>query len=606
MREPLEGGLQQSWNIREDLLRIPWMCYITPASTPVRGAANGESRRVALAKGRALDFRFADYEIDLGQHELRRSGEIVPIEPQVFDLLVHLVRNRERTVTKVELLDTIWQGRTVSEAALSSRIKAARKAVGDNGDAQVLIRTIPKRGFRFVGAVESLAPETAGSIAPAAPGSRLDEMDAINGGGAMAHAAKSAKDAAPPAGRRTSIAVLPFKNLSGDLDYEYFSYGMMEDLIRLLARNRWLTVISRHSTAALADRDLDLRDTADALNVRYLVDGSVRRSSDSLKVSVELVRAADGMQLWADSYNVPLADVFDIQEEMARQISATVEPELARIEQQLASRKAPNNLDAWECYQRGFWHLNAFTSAGFGDAEKFLLRAIEIEPELARAHAGLGYVNVQRALYEEPRARPARLDAAQRAARMAVALDDRDCLCHFVLGRALCLLRRNDEATAALDVALELNPSFAQAYFAQGFNLLWAGRAIEAEALLDRATMLSPRDLHVWSFHHVRAWARFALGEMEAAARFAREATRQANVTYRAFATLTAALGSIGRSPEAERAAAELLQRKPDYTCEFARQELFFCNDEAFIERFVAGLGTAGIPASGGADQRAQ
>jgi TolB-like protein/DNA-binding winged helix-turn-helix (wHTH) protein len=549
-----------------------------------------------------LDFRFADYEIDLGQHELRRRGEIVPVEPQVFDLLVHLVRNRERTVTKDELLETIWHGRTVSEAALSSRIKAVRKAVGDNGDAQAVIRTIPKRGFRFVGEVDSLAPEAAASLAPAAPGSRLDEIAAIDGGAAIADAngpaSRHAEQAAAPARGRTAIAVLPFKNHSGNPEYEYFSYGMMEDLIRLLARNRWLTVISRHSTAALTDRDLDLRQTGDSLSVRYLVDGSIRRSSDSLKVSVELVRAADGMQLWADSYNVPLADVFDIQEEMARHISATIEPELARIEEQLASRRPPNSLDAWECYQRGFWHLHAFTSAGFGHAEKFFLRAIEIEPELARAHAGLGYVDVQRALYDEPHARPARLEAALRAARIAVALDDRDCLSHFVLGRALCLLRRNDEATAALDVALELNPSFAQAYFAQGFNLLWSGRPLEAEALLDRATMLSPRDLHVWSFHHVRAWARFALGEFEAAARFAREATRQANAPYRAFATLTAALGSIGRSSDAELAATELRQRKPDYTCEFARQEFFFCNDEAFIERFVAGLRNAGIPAS--------
>jgi TolB-like protein/DNA-binding winged helix-turn-helix (wHTH) protein len=553
-----------------------------------------------------VDFRFANYEIDLGQHELRRGGEVVPIEPQVFDLLVHLVRNRERTVTKDELLHTIWQGRTVSEAALSSRIKAARKAVGDNGEAQALIRTIPKRGFRFVGVVESLAPNTAASIAPGVAGSRLDTIEAINGTAAEAHgpAARPTGRTATAAGKRTSIAVLPFNNLSGDPEYEYFGYGMMEDLIRLLARNRWLTVISRHSTAAAADRDLDIRHTADALGVRYLVDGSVRRSSDSLKVGVELVRAADGMQLWADSYNVPLADVFDIQEEMARQISATVEPELARIEQQLAARKPPNNLDAWECYQRGFWHLHSFTPAGFDQAEKFFARAIEIEPELARAHAGIGYVNVQRALYDEPQARSARLDAALRSARTAVTFDDRDCLCHFVLGRALCLLRRNDEATAALDLALELNPSFAQAYFAQGFNFLWSGRALEAEALLDRATMLSPRDLHVWSFHHVRAWARLALGEFEAAARFAREATRQANVTYRAFATLTAALGSSDRSPEAERAAAELLQRKPDYTCEVARQELFFCNDDTFLERFVAGLRHAGIPVSDVRHQR--
>jgi tetratricopeptide (TPR) repeat protein len=170
-------------------------------------------------------------------------------------------------------------------------------------------------------------------------------------------------------------------------------------------------------------------------------------------------------------------------------------------------------------------------------------------------------------------------------------------MCHFVLGRGLCLMRRNEVAAAALDLAMELNPSFAQAYFAQGFNFLWSGRPLEAEALLDRATMLSPRDGHVWSFHHVRAWARFSLGEIEAAVRFARQATRLSNVTYRAFATLAASLGSLGAGAESFRAAGELLERKPNYTAAFARQELFFCNDNAFLDRFTAGLRTAGIPA---------
>jgi class 3 adenylate cyclase len=205
---------------------------------------------------------------------------------------------------------------------------------------------------------------------------------------------------------------------------------------------------------------------------------------------------------------------------------------------------------------------------------------------------------VQRALYATPADRPAHLEAGLRLARSALALDDRDCMCHFVHGRALCLLRRNDEATAALDLAMELNPSFAQAYFAQGFNALWSGRPLEAEALLDRAIMLSPRDGHVWSFHHVRAWARFSLGELEAAARFARQATLQPNVTYRAFATLTASLGLLGNLAEAQRVAVDLLERKPEYSGDFARQEFFFCGDDDFIERFVGGLRAAGMPHS--------
>ena len=546
-----------------------------------------------------MHFRFADCEIDLPRHELRRNGEAVRVEPQVFDLIVHLVRNRERTVSKDELFDAIWRGRIVSEASLSSRIKAARRALGDNGAAQILIRTVPKRGFRFAGEVEERRTACVAAAAAPAPGGRRadgadDQATAL---AARPLAAKGTEPAIAPSGGRTSIAVLPFENLSGDTENEYFGYGMMEDLIRLLARNRWLTIISRHSTTAFSDPDFDIREIGEALGARYLLVGSIRRGNETVKISVELVRAADGTQLWSESYHVPLADIFDIQEEMARQISATIEPELAKIEQQAASRKPPTNLDAWECYQRALWHLCAFTPSGFDGAEQFLLRAIELEPELARAHAALGYVGVQRTLYAAPHERPARLEAGLRAARTAVALDDRDCMCHFVLGRALCLMRRNDEATAALDLAMELNPSFAQAYFAQGFNFLWSGRALEAEALLDRATMLSPRDGHVWSFHHVRSWARFALGEFEAAVRFARQATRLPNAPYRAFATLTACLGSIEAGPEAFRAAAELLERKPDYTAAFARQQFFFCNDSAFLDRFVAGLRTAGIPA---------
>jgi TolB-like protein/Tfp pilus assembly protein PilF len=545
-----------------------------------------------------LDFRFAEYEIDLGQHELRRRGEVVPIEPQVFDLLVHLVRHRDRTVPRDELFEAIWRGRIVSEAALSSRIKAARKAIGDSGDAQIFIRTIHKRGFRFVGDVEADIPMLPGAVAGIAPDLPVADPETPGDEAAIVPATGPAAGGADgPTGARASIAVLPFDNLSDDPEYAYFGYGMMEDVIRLLARNRWLSVISRHSTAAFADRGLGVREVGESLGVRYLLVGSLRRNSHALRINVALVRTTDGTQFWDESYNVPLAGVFDIQEEMARQISATIEPELAKIEQHLASRKPPNSLDAWDCYQRAVWHLCAFTPSGFDSAEEFLVRAIELEPELARAHGALGYVNVQRALYDAPGARAGRLEAALRSARRSVALDDRDCVCHFVLGRALCLLRRNDEATAALDAALELNPSFAQAYFAQGFNFLWSGHALEAEALLDRATMLSPRDSHVWSFHHVRAWARFSLGEFEAAARFAREATRRPNASYRAFGTLAASLGNLGERAESKIAVGELLQRKPSYTCDFARQEFFFCSDDSFLDRFVAGLAIAGIPA---------
>ena len=271
--------------------------------------------------------------------------------------------------------------------------------------------------------------------------------------------------------------------------------------------------------------------------------------------------------------------IFDIQEEMARQIAATIEPELSKVEQQLAARKAPESLDAWDCYQRGLWNLWRFTTPGFDSAETYFQRAIAADPNFARGHGALSYVNLQRAFIDEPKDRAARLETALRQGRHAVALDELDCFCHCALGRALCLTHQNDEALAALDVSLELNPSFAQAYFAQGFNMLWYGREIEAETLLDRAIMLSPRDSHISAFHHVRSWAHFSLGEYDIAVEFARRATRQPNATYQAFATLAASLGLLGDRAQAETVAAELLQRKPNYNIETARQEFFFCND---------------------------
>jgi TolB-like protein/DNA-binding winged helix-turn-helix (wHTH) protein len=550
-----------------------------------------------------LKYRFTEFEIDLSQQELRRLGAAVHIEPQVFDLIVHLVRNHDRIVSKDELIETIWNGRIISEAALSSRINGARRALGDNGNDQALIRTLHKRGFRFVGDVQAVSALEADAqavrlvpdkgAAAAAPVSvsvsaevrRLDDV-----------VSESVKAEAVT---RPSIAVLPFGNMSDDPENDYFSYGLTEDIIRLLARNRWLSVISRHSTVAFQGRTMDAREIGEQLGVRYVMVGSVRKSRDTVRITAELVRAADRKQLWSDKYDLQLEYIFDIQEEMARQIAATIEPELSKVEQQLAARKAPESLDAWDCYQRGLWNLWRFTTPGFDLAESYFQRAIAADPNFARGHGALSYVNIQRAFIDEPKDRTARLETALRQGRHAVALDELDCFCHCALGRALCLTHQNDEALATLDVSLELNPSFAQAYFAQGFNMLWYGREIEAETLLDRATMLSPRDSHISAFHHVRSWAHFSLGEYDIAVEFARRATRQPSVTYQAFASLAASLGLLGDRAQAQTAAAELLQRKPNYSTGTARQEFFFCNDVGFIDRFVEGLRVAGIPATG-------
>jgi TolB-like protein/DNA-binding winged helix-turn-helix (wHTH) protein len=543
-------------------------------------------------------YRFAQFEIDLTRQEVRRAGEPVHVEPQVFDLIVHLMRNRDRIVSKDELIEKIWNGRVISEAALSSRVNGARRVLGDTGSDQVFIKTLHKRGFRFVAEVQEVGVAQdhdleLGTLV-AAPGIvatdtlPIAELERLNDVASEAIRAEAVT--------RSSIAVMPFGNMSGDPENDYFSYGLTEDIIRLLARNRWLAVTSRHSTMAFGGRQIDPREVGRQLAVKYLVFGSVRSSHGTVRIAAELVRTIDGEQLWSETYDLRLESIFEIQEEMATQISATIEPELSKVEQKLAARKAPSSLDAWDCYQRGLWNLWRFTTPGFDEGEAYFKRAIAADPKFARGHGALSYVNIQRAFVDDPKDRPARLETALRQARLCVALDDLDCFCQCVLGRALCLTHQNDEALAALDLSLELNPSFAQAHFAQGFNLLWYGRETEAEALLDRATTLSPRDSHLWSFHLVRSWTHFSLEEYEIAAEFARRAARQSNANYQASASLAASLGLLGDSTRAKDAAAGLLQSKPNYSTKAAREGLFFCNDSNFVDRYVKGLRAAGVP----------
>ncbi len=526
-----------------------------------------------------MHLAFAGYEVDLDRHELRRGGEAVHVEPQVFDLLVHLVRHRDRVVSKDELFETIWQGRFVSEAALSSRINAARKAVGDDGNRQALIKTIHKRGFRFVGAVE--ARETRQAAETAAPPRRPVPAAIVPAGDGSC---------------RPSIAVLPFRNLSQDPDTDYFSYGLTEDVVRMLARNRWMDVLSRHSAAGLDAPGMQPREIGATLGVRYIVQGSVAKRGERVRITADLVSAETSRQLWSDSYDFVLPDIFAIQAAMAQQIAAVVEPELARIEREAAARKPPADLNAWDCYQRGLYHLWGFTTPGLAEAEAMFRRAIELDPGFARAHGALSYVHLQSSVLGEPAERARLLREALEQGRIAAALDNQDSMNLCVLGRAHCFLHEYDEAIGLLEQSIVLNPSFAQGYFALGFTLTCCGRAEEALAHFERAAELSPRDPHLSSFYAMRALAHLALEEDEAAAAFARKGTRLPNAKHWPFVVLAAALGLMGRTSEAPPVLAELMRRQPGYTLATTRSDFFFCGDVALIDRCIEGLRRAGVP----------
>jgi len=458
--------------------------------------------------------------------------------------------------------------------------------VGPEVETERLYQSIKERRARPPGVPSARTYDTTDSI-PEAP----SRPNSAEGAGPLANS---------PLTFSSSIVVLPFTNLSSNAEQEYFCDGITEDIIVLLARYRWLMVISRGSSFVYKNHHADARQIGAALGAHYLVEGSVRRLGQRIRIAAQLIDATDGAHLWAEHYDRSLEDVFALQDEIGRTIASAIEAELSDLQREIAHRKDPDDLDAWDWHQRGLWHFYRFNNAGFVQAERMFDQAIAIEPGLGRAHAGRALVQVQDAFYGDPAIREATLDAAKLSGQRAVECDAKDAACHFALGRAHRLRRAYAEAIVELEHAIELNPSFAQAHFALGHTLLWSGRKREAIGLSDRAERLSPRDPHLWTFHHSRAQALFLLGDLKEAEEFGIKATQQPNATYWPFATLAATLGMSGQLTKASAVVKELLRRKPDYNCRYIRQDFFFWNESEkrdVAELYVEALTRAGVPA---------
>ena len=314
-----------------------------------------------------MDFRFDEFEIDLGQQELRRSGQVVRIEPQVFELLVYLVRNSNRIVSKEELIEAVWQGRVISEAALSSCVSAARRAIGDSGKDQLRIRTASKRGFRFVGALDDATPPQTVLADSAACAQESPAAIAV----ALTQQASAPSALALP--DKPSIAVLPFQNMSGDPEQEYFADGLTEDIITGLSRQRWFFVIARNSSFAFKGEAVDVRKVASELGVRYVLEGSVRKIANRVRVTGQLIDAAHGIHLWADKYDRELEDIFKLQDEITNRVIGSVLPQILTAEAAAAfDDLTRSNRDAELVQQSRFDWANTFRTARFIPAVDYI------------------------------------------------------------------------------------------------------------------------------------------------------------------------------------------------------------------------------------------
>ena len=393
---------------------------------------------------------------------------------------------------------------------------------------------------------------------------------------------------------KPSIAVLPFENMSGDTQQEYFTDGITEDLITALSKIRWFFVIARNSTFVYKGRSVDVKEVGRQLGVRYVLEGSVRKGGNRVRISAQLIEAASGRHVWAERYDRDLEDIFALQDEMTETIVRAIEPELGSAERKRAMRKPPGSLDAWDLFQRGLWHHYRFTKEDNAQAQRFFRQAIEADPTFAHALAAFAHTCYWDALFGFAADVDATLAEGLEYARRAVSLDDKEPFAHFALGRVQTLRGELDAAIAELEQAIELNSNFAHAYYGLGWALVLVGRPAEALDRIDGAIRLNPHDPSIWTFLGGRAIALFFLDRLEEAADWARRSAQCATTGLWAHGIEAVVLAHLGRDQEAAAALAQAYRLKPDFSVEFARKVLPFRNP-AHRHRFLEGLAKAGL-----------
>ena len=392
------------------------------------------------------------------------------------------------------------------------------------------------------------------------------------------------------------VAVLPFDNLSGVPDDEYFADGITEDIITALSKDRWLSVVARNSVFVYKGQSVDVRRVARELGAAYIVEGSVRRAGKRVRISAQLLDASAGSHIWAERYDRDLDDIFALQDEITGTIAGRIEPELGTVARQRAQRKPTRNLGAWDCYHLGMAQMYAFTKQCNREAQSLFRRAIELDGRFAQAHARLAYCIVLEMVYFDAEPSRSMLDEALDLALRAVALDDQEAFCHLAVARVQLARREYALALAACDSALKLNPHNGVVYCAFADALAYSGRLEDSVSAFEESIRLSPNDPWRFAFYSYGSLAHLLLRRYETAVDWARKAILLPNCQYWAHAHLAAALGRLSRVDEARAALAELVRRKPEFSCRYARQHLFYIESDEQVEGYIDALRQAGLP----------
>lgn len=488
-----------------------------------------------------MTWTFGDFRLDPERFHLSCGEQPVRLEPQVLSLLIYLVRNRDRMVSKDEIVAAVWQGQAVSDASISSRIRSVRQAVGDNGERQAMVRTIHGRGFRFVGDVVALSPHL-----PSSEGVIHQTPDHPGG--------------------RPSIAVMPFHPLGTSPELAIMGDAIPHEIIEALSRLRWLAVIARGSTFRLRTTATDFDLVSRALMARYVLSGIIEHPDHSIAVTLELTDTNSREIIWADRLVAPVDEIGDLRAKIVAHVVTALDTHIPLNEARIARLSDPAGLDAWAQYHIGLGHLYRFTATDTALAQVCFEKASKADPLFARAYAGLSFTSFLNAflrLTTDPvsAARDARCHAEH-----SLELDPLDPFANFTMGRSFWLTDEPEIAAGWLARATTLNPNYAQGFYAEAFTKMLTGDAVATFADLNTSLQLSPLDPLLYGIHGVRAHILIQQEDDQAAACWADRAATTPGAHYLIAMIALAANGLAGRHDQAARWRQKIRLLKPSAT----------------------------------------
>jgi TolB-like protein len=516
-----------------------------------------------------LIYTFENYALDVERRELRRAGRPVRLEPQIFDLLEYLICNRERVVSKDDLIAGVWHARIVSDSTLTSRINAARSAIGDNGKDQRLIKTLSRKGVRFIGPV--LVEQRSREISE----KRASPRDIPD---------------------RPSVAVMPFQNLSEDASQEYFADGVVEDIITALSRTRRLFVIARNSSFTYKGRAVDVKQIGRELGVRYVLEGSVRKAANRVRITGQLIDAATGAHLWAERFDSTLEDIFDLQDNITVRVVTAIVPQMERAEIERARRKPTESLDAYDYFLRGMASFYQGTRNAISDALRLFEQAIALDPEFASAYGMAAWCQVQRQSYGWMIDPAQESGAIEGLARRALRWGKQDPIALYTGGYAIARLPGQLESGAAtIERALALDPNLAAAWHLSGWVKIYLRDAKAALEHFTHAMRLSPLDPFLFGMQHGMAAAHFLASRYDEASSWAESVLRD-HPNYLPALRMSAASNALaGRLVDAQKAMAQMRKIDPDFSAADVKNVAPFRHPDDFA-RYADALQKAGLP----------